>query len=176
MVTSKEKIEQGIEITGECDRALEEIVEGVKVVTSMSHEISTATKEQESGVSNISMAMNQLQDSTNENSNIAFQTLKCSEQLDKETDYLRDVILTLENEVVGGKAPVSSKAAPAIREESSTEDNILEMPAPKSQKVESKAPAKKVVKNEPKSEFKEDLKSVVGAEIPDANDPRFEDI
>jgi len=166
MVTSKDKIEQGIDITGECDRALEEIVEGVKVVSTMSQEISTATKEQESGVSNISMAMNQLQDSTNENSNIAFQTLKCSEQLDKETDYLRDVILKLENEVVGGK-PTTGKvvSAPVTSSPTKSEDNILELP-------------KKEVKVEPKKEAapEQELKSVVGAEIPDADDPRFEDI
>jgi methyl-accepting chemotaxis protein len=167
MVTSKEKIEQGIEITGECDRALEEIVEGVKVVSNMSNEISTATREQESGVSNISMAMNQLQDSTNENSNIAFQTLKCSEQLDQETDYLREVIETLENEVVGGKAvPKKAKETTSNKQVAQKkEDNVLELP-------KKEVVAETVVENKKENE----LKSVVGAEIPDADDPRFEDI
>ena len=163
MVTSKDKIEQGIEITVQCDKALEEIVDGVKVVSNMSNEISTATKEQESGVSNISMAMNQLQDLTNENSNIAFQTLKCSEQLDKETEYLKEVIETLENEVVGGKPTAGLKERKVVKVKE--EDNIIDLPVKKQTPVESKA-----------AEPKENFQSVVGAEIPDADDPRFEEI
>ena len=163
MVTSKDKIEQGIEITVQCDKALEEIVDGVKVVSNMSNEISTATKEQESGVSNISMAMNQLQDLTNENSNIAFQTLKCSEQLDKETEYLKEVIETLENEVVGGKpsAGLTQRKVSKVKEE----NNVIDLPTKKQEpKVSSE------------SKTQENLQSVVGAEIPNADDPRFEEI
>lgn len=163
MVTSKDKIEQGIEITVQCDKALEEIVDGVKVVSNMSNEISTATKEQESGVSNISMAMNQLQDLTNENSNIAFQTLKCSEQLDKETEYLKEVIETLENEVVGGKPTAGLKQKKVVKVKK--EDNVIDLPVKKQEPVDTKP-----------VESKENLQSVVGAEIPDSDDPRFEEV
>jgi len=167
MVTSKQRIEDGIDIAGECDKALESIVEGVKLVTSMSHEISTASREQETGVSNISLAMNQLQDTTNENSNIAYQTLKCSEQLDKETEYLKEVISLLENEVVGGvKEPTSKKVkAPEPKKEADVKEKDNNVVSIKKSKEAAQRKEKEV-----------ELKTAVGGELPDANDPRFEDV
>ncbi|EQC46512.1 methyl-accepting chemotaxis protein [Bacteriovorax sp. Seq25_V] len=176
MVTSKERIEEGIEIAGECDKALESIVEGVKLVTSMSHEISTASKEQETGVSNISLAMNQLQDTTNENSNIAYQTLKCSEQLDKETEYLKDVISMLENEVVGG---VNINAKKVETKKIETSKKAVEREVKKNEKKENNVVSLKKtveVRAEKPREKEIDLKTAVGGELPDANDPRFEDV
>ncbi len=173
MVKSKTKIEEGINVTGECTSALEDIVQDVKVVSNMANEISSATAEQESGVSNISEAMNQLQDITNENSNIAYQTLKCSEQLDDETNFLKGVIETLEREVVGGKSVVSAQKIhkghenkDSIKTSSKKEeghDNVVEFK--KSEKSE-QAPAVQ----------QESVKAAVGSAIPDANDPRFEDV
>lgn len=192
MVKSKQKIDEGISIAGECNRSLEDIVEGVKQVAVMSHEISTASREQESGVSNISLAMNQLQDTTNENSNIAFQTLKCSEQLDQETEYLKEVITLLENEVVGGKAHEKKvvNVAPIHKEE--TKDSNPAKARDKKEvtsKQNSQAPKTNVVQmnkvkqtpvSKPKTtEVKKtdvDIRTAVGGEIPDANDPRFEDV
>lgn len=214
MVSSKQKIEDGISIAGECNKALGEIVEGVKHVSTMSHEISTASKEQESGVSNISLAMNQLQDNTNENSNIAYQTLKCSEQLDKETEYLKNVIHMLESEVVGGNAhnnKVSLKTADIDdnskndknKNDKNNNDKNNNDKNQKSEHVSKKVESKTEVKHsEPKKEAKPapkkdnvvaisknkkeaapakkdadiDIKTAVGGEIPDANDPRFEDV
>lgn len=174
MTKSKQKIDEGISIAGECDKSLGDIVEGVKQVTVMSHEISTASREQESGVSNISLAMNQLQDTTNENTNIAFQTLKCSEQLDKETQYLKEVITMLENEVVGGRASGKTTLKPqikAVKAEAKKEVKTEKNP----KKPEAKTNVVSISK--PKASKPEmDLKTAVGGEIPDANDPRFEDI
>ncbi len=185
MVKSKSKIDEGINVTGECTSALESIVQDVKVVSNMANEISSATAEQESGVSNISEAMNQLQDITNENSNIAYQTLKCSEQLDLETNFLKSVIETLEREVVGGRvvqslttdqslsssgASLSSESAISSEEDTFSAQELDELDDEETNVIE-------LIKEKPtERSTSQPMKAVVGSAIPDANDPRFEDV
>ena len=178
MIKSKEKIDEGINVTGECTTALQDIVTDVKVVNNMANEISSASREQESGVSNISEAMNQLQDITNENSNIAYQTLKCSEQLDEETNYLKSVIETLEKEVVGGthhpnvvNKKQNDKKKVELEKVSHESSHKPSQEASNNNVVELKKHEPEKVSNESNI-----TKSAVGSEIPDSNDPRFEDV
>ncbi len=175
MIKSKQKIDEGINVTGECTKALEDIVQDVKVVSNMANEISSATKEQDSGVTNISEAMNQLQDITNENSNIAFRTLKCSEQLDQETIYLKGIIETLEREVVGGKVVIETNKSKTTKAEETTEasDSTIEETHENNVVELKKAEPHK---NDEQVTHTPNIKSAVGLEIPDSNDPRFEDV
>jgi methyl-accepting chemotaxis protein len=193
MVKSKEKIEEGIEVSGKCDVALDSIVGDVKTVASMAQEISTATREQEQGVSQIAEAMNQLQETTHKNSEIADQTLTCSKQLNEESMYLKEVVGTLESEVIGGnglppnpkkdsekkiktekkivKGPSKPKAK-ATKKTSKSENVLSFKQGKKEEKLESskfEVPKKPC----PKTHH---VQSAVGAEIPTKDDPRFEDI
>ncbi|PIK16592.1 methyl-accepting chemotaxis protein [Halobacteriovorax sp. JY17] len=169
MVKSKNKIEEGIAISGKCDSALNSIVEDIKKVAVMADEISTATREQDQGVSQIAEAMNQLQTSTHENSQIADRTLNCSKQLNEESNFLNGVVESLENEVVGGKG--RNVSSPIKK----NDKNILNF-----KKKEEKENIKKAEKKTSKKEdIKESIKEepqVVGSDIPKGDDPRFEDI
>lgn len=178
MIKSKEKIDEGINVTGECTTALEDIVTDVKVVNNMANEISSASREQESGVSNISEAMNQLQDITNENSNIAYQTLKCSEQLDEETNYLKSVIETLEKEVVGGTHHPNVVNKKQNDKKKVELGKVSHESSHKSSQEASNNNVVELKKHEPEKVSNESniTKSAVGSEIPDSNDPRFEDV
>lgn len=192
MVKSKEKIDEGIEVSGKCDTALDSIVNDVKTVASMAQEISTATREQEQGVSQIAEAMNQLQETTHKNSEIADQTLNCSKQLNEESGYLQGVVTTLESEVIGGNLQVGAKKAEkkVASKKKEKKENILKFE--KKNKEKKKANAKKeaevkveapkeekkvaVKKSAPEDKSVHHMQSAVGNEIPDQNDPRFEDI
>ena len=178
MVKSKEKIDEGIEVSGKCDTALNSIVEDVKTVASMAQEISTATREQEQGVSQIAEAMNQLQELTHNSSQIADNTLNCSKQLNDESMYLKDVVGTLESEVIGGNATTNNSpvAKTQATVKSSPEKKIV---AEKNKKVLSfnKDDAPKVSSTTDKpSPSEHHVQSAVGSEIPSQSDPRFEDI
>jgi methyl-accepting chemotaxis protein len=180
MVKSKEKIDEGIEVSGKCDVALDSIVNDVKTVASMAQEISTATREQEQGVSQIAEAMNQLQETTHNSSQIADQTLNCSKQLNDESMYLRDVVGTLESEVIGGNGIVSAKkteekkpSKKAVKKESKKSENVLSFKKSEEKKVMKKPSMKK---NEKPCPTKHHVQSAVGSDIPSQNDPRFEDI
>ncbi len=155
MDKSKETIEEGIRISGECTIALGEIVDGVKVVNQMSNEISSATKEQDIGISNITEAMNMLRDGTNENTRIASQTLNCSKDLDHETNYLKDVITTLELEITGGVAKKSVKSdnddQPKGLAQSKKQSNI-DSDTVKAESVKEKVAKEKPVKAQVKEE------------------------
>ncbi|WP_127714663.1 methyl-accepting chemotaxis protein [Halobacteriovorax sp. HLS] len=183
MVKSKEKIDEGIEVSGKCDAALNSIVNDVKTVASMAQEISTATREQEQGVSQIAEAMNQLQETTHENSQIADQTLTCSRQLNEESLYLKDVVATLESEVIGGTGISQTKRiqAPNKVESKNTESTKRAEPSGKvlsfkEKKNEStRVAAAESVKKETNSGVHH-TPSAVGSDIPKQDDPRFEDI
>ncbi|ATH08724.1 hypothetical protein BIY24_12430 [Halobacteriovorax marinus] len=174
MVKSKSKIEEGIEVSGKCDSALNSIVDDVKRVAAMAEEISTATREQEQGVSQIAEAMNQLQESTHENSQIAEKTLLCSKQLNKESDFLNGVVISLESEVVGGRKNIESSF-----QKSSDKENVLKFENNSKSKKEEVEFNKEVPREGSSAEGKEFMPKeprVVGSDIPDNNDSRFEDI
>ncbi|WP_372654158.1 methyl-accepting chemotaxis protein [Halobacteriovorax sp.] len=170
MVKSKSKIDEGISISGKCDSALNSIAEDVKRVAVMADEISTATREQELGVSQIAEAMNQLQEATHKNSEIADNTLNCSKQLNEESIFLNSVVQSLEDEVKGGKKDIRPKVS------TKKEEKKIVKVEPKEKKVETK---KNQVAAAPLEDVKVDgnkaAKPVI-SEIPDSSDSRFEDI
>jgi len=175
MVKSKSKIEEGIEVSGKCDSALNSIVDDVKRVAAMAEEISTATKEQEQGVSQIAEAMNQLQESTHENSQIAEKTLSCSNQLNEESNFLNGVVISLESEVVGGGKDIENSF-----QKPSDKENVLKFESNSKTKKEEEVD---FYKEEPRKgssaegkEFMPKEPRVVASDIPDNNDSRFEDI
>ncbi len=175
MIKSKSKIEEGIEVSGQCDTALNNIVDDVKRVAAMAEEISTATREQEQGVSQIAEAMNQLQESTHKNSQIADNTLSCSNQLNEESNFLNGVVQSLESEVIGGKRVTLSKVSKKNEDKKILKfDKKQKSKKDLIQRPQAVPETKENVKNNEKFRSKEP--KVVGSDIPDNNDPRFEDI
>ena len=76
-----DKVSVGVDIADRCDEILGEVVEHVSNVKELMVEISHASKEQAEGVNNISIAMNELDEATHSNSDMAHETSSCSHEL-----------------------------------------------------------------------------------------------
>ncbi len=100
-ILGKEKTENAVLVANECDQKLDEIVVNAQDVKTMVNEINLAAQEQAVGVSNIAEAMNELDQSTHINSDIATQTSDLSLKLDEEADNLNAVVVELEEQILG---------------------------------------------------------------------------
>ena len=74
----------------------------------MMEDIADAAKEQAEGVTNITIAMNELDKTTHLNSETAEETSNCSIVLDNQTNNLKDSVYRLNEQVHGKGSNVSS--------------------------------------------------------------------
>jgi len=170
------KTEQGVKVANECNISLEEIVEGANVVKSKLNEINEAQREQSAGIANIAEAMNELDQTTHLNSNIANETSGFSNELAVQANELQDIVNSLEKEIEGGrlhlvsKEEVSKESALISNEEKSRELKPKESAPQEAPKLEdTKEVAREVVASKPQMR-------TITQEIPDSDDQRFEDI
>ncbi len=103
----KEKVSKGIEISRECGELLNKIVDASTKVTEMVSSVAMAGKEQTHGISDISVAIHDLNKSINENNNSAKISQQMSVKLFDETRGLRDSTGVLKKEIDG--KPLVSK-------------------------------------------------------------------
>jgi len=127
----KTKVATGTRVAEGSGKVLDEIMEQVSKVNGMVDEISTATHEQATGVTEITKAMTQLDRVTQENSMISTKIAANATDLAEQTNTLRSVVHQLEDMIwgegakndgpVGGRKPAKAaktvKAAPASRVE-----------------------------------------------------------
>ncbi|SMF74569.1 methyl-accepting chemotaxis protein [Pseudobacteriovorax antillogorgiicola] len=107
-----DKVSVGVDIANRCDEILGEVVEHVSNVKELMIEISHASKEQAEGVNNISIAMNELDEATHSNSDMAHETSSCSSELATQSRSLASAVELLDTEVFGmGKTNSSRPAA-----------------------------------------------------------------
>ena len=92
---SVEKVEKGAEIADRSGESLKEIVQSVKVVSTLNAEISTASTEQSTGIAQISTSMNQLDQATQVNAASAEEAAASSEMLLKQARNLSDQVQNL---------------------------------------------------------------------------------
>lgn len=92
---SVEKVEKGTEIADRSGESLKQIVQSVKVVTTLNAEISTASNEQSTGIAQISTSMNQLDQATQSNAASAEEAAASSEMLLKQARNLSDQVQNL---------------------------------------------------------------------------------
>lgn len=97
----KEKVEQGIEVARQCSSVLDEIVDNTLKVTGLAQEISTASREQSQGVSEINKAMSQLDTVTQQNSSNSEATASSAEQLSMQAKSLKSAVVDLVKVVQG---------------------------------------------------------------------------
>ena len=100
--SGQSKVETGVAISKRCGEVLDEVVSNVAKVKNMMTEVTAGAEEQAEGVNNITEAMNQLDEATHANSNIANETSEYSVQLSKQSDNLNHVVAGLETELFGG--------------------------------------------------------------------------
>jgi methyl-accepting chemotaxis protein len=98
-----EKVHIGVDIANRCEEILQEVVENVNGVKKLMEEISTAAKEEAEGVSNITIAMNEIDATTHANSDMAHETMGYAETLSKQSNQLRTIIRELDLLVSGNR-------------------------------------------------------------------------
>lgn len=82
LVTKGEvKVSDGVKIAGKCKNVLDEIAEDIEDMLSMSRQISSATKEQSTGVTEINSALEQIGLATNQNADISRECSTASNEL-----------------------------------------------------------------------------------------------
>lgn len=118
---SVEKIEAGSRQASQSGAVLTEIVESVKKVSDLNSEIAAASQEQNAGISQISKAMNQMDQVTQVNAASSEEAAAAAEELSGLSSALRNNVTVLEKVIFGSeiegapakiqKAPGSTRAA-----------------------------------------------------------------
>lgn len=160
---SKNKIEFGTETARSCDTALDDILKNATEVDALINEIAQASTEQANGIREISKAVGQLDIVTQQNTAVSQQSSTAAEQLSAQAVDLNEVVNTLTSLVQGqsGK-PASQKHRPSnSARKSQGSARVLEMKKKDKHSAQT-APLKKAAGHD--------------VDVPDANDPRFEDV
>lgn len=98
----KVKVETGTEVARQCGEVLEEIVKKVGTATEMAGEISTATSEQARGIQEITKAMAQLDQVTQQNAATSEEAASSAEELSAQAESLKSVVNVLIQTIKGG--------------------------------------------------------------------------
>ncbi len=121
-------------------------MENVNSVKKLMEEISTAAKEEAEGVSNITIAMNEIDATTHANSDMAHQTMGYADTLSKQSNQLRAIIRDLDLLVTGTKglkkvqekkaqtkleSPVAAPVEEAAPDETEAPSNVVQLSASK---------------------------------------------
>ncbi|MFG1485714.1 methyl-accepting chemotaxis protein [Halobacteriovorax sp. RZ-1] len=182
-------ITKGVDVSENCGKILDSVVENVDAVTKMMTEISTASEEQAEGINNISDAMNELDEVTHTNSTIAQETSGFAESLSEQTSILNGIVEELESEVLGKIQNLSVDRNALIDSISSTpvkSHTVAKKEVVEDFPVFEKTPVAEVVKREPakvvaKAElvaddmgFDDPVLEVDSDEYPSENDARFD--
>jgi len=92
---------QGVEISGKVAKGLEEIVTRIRQVDKLIAEVTTASQEQSQGVSQINLAVGQMDKVTQGNAANAEESASASEELDAQAKVLNTTMIELLN-LIGG--------------------------------------------------------------------------
>lgn len=104
----KLKVEQGTVIAHRCEKVLAEIVHHVSQVNQMSNDISVASLEQSQGINEITKAMAQLDQVTQQNAATGEQAARAAEDLSLQAKNLQSAVHDLFSTIQGGGAHSTS--------------------------------------------------------------------
>ncbi len=197
--SGNEKVQAGVKIAGKCGKVLDEVVDNAAVVKTMMNEVSVASKEQAEGVKNISIAMNQLDQTTHSNANAANRSFQNSKELSTQADNLKDTVEILEVEIFGRKGhklslvedpkhsvknnviPLKRETKPKTTMKNQTAPNEINKAMGAVQNIKSsrsKDPTetKDSHVTHPNDSSSASSKGKSNLVVPSHNDPRFEDV
>lgn len=176
--SSKQRVEQGRSVAGQCGQALDAILTNVSSLDSLVTEISVASSEQAQGVGEVTKAMAQLDQVTQQNAIVAQQSASAGESLNNQSTSLNAIVSELKHMITGGgqmSVKEAAKAKPEAKprtEPKSKSENKPKAQAPVIIIHEQRAKPKP---SAPVPAPEKPMKAVAGG-IPSENDPRFEDI
>jgi len=108
----KDKVDLGSNIAHKCADILNEIVQNVTIVSGLARDISQATKEQATGVSEINKAMAQLDTVTQQNSTTSEHAAQSAQKLSEQADSLSTTVLELTSVMQGENYQPPRTASP----------------------------------------------------------------
>ena len=120
---SKAKVDSGTRTAKECGEALDEIMHNVSSVNEMVREIALASEEQSTGVQEVTNSIQDLDQTTHQNSTLANQSSEVAEVLKSQAKGLENTVSEL-MEIVNG----TSNDLDANLLATTKENNVLEMP------------------------------------------------
>lgn len=99
----KRKVQNGVEVSMECNNILSEIVKNVAKVSDLAKEISVASKEQTQGVHEINKAVGQLEIVTQDNSRLSDESARAADELSNQSINLKNSVQELEAIITGAE-------------------------------------------------------------------------
>ena len=144
----KQRIQLGTELSLRCNEILQSVVENSGTVREMMNDIAEASKEQAEGVQNISIAMNQLDESTHINSEVAHDTANCARTLAEQAKLMRSSVSQLEMVVFGNRSSSTHTSASLVTKRSSKPTNHR----PKKQQAQASAGKSGKISNLPSAD------------------------
>lgn len=106
VLTGKEKVDTGTKVAQECEEVLNEIVISVASVSKMVAEIATASEEQALGVHEITKAVGQLEQVTQQNTANSAESANAGGILSNQAEMLNSLVQKLAQTIQGGEASV----------------------------------------------------------------------
>jgi methyl-accepting chemotaxis protein len=177
---SSQKIETGVKTAEKCDAVLSEIVEIAIVVKNMMNEVAHASKEQATGVQNISQAMNQVDQMVHSNETSASKSNETAQKLLEQSNELKKVVGNIESVIFGGNILKLTKKEKDSPPPTTKTEKKVAAPQKKITVEEKKIEPIKIAKvNAPPKEVKvtsENNNKETNNAIPSADDKRFEDV
>lgn len=137
--TGNDKVKRGVETADRCGKVLDEVVENAALVKTMMNEVYVASKEQAEGVKNISLAMNQIDQTTHANTNAANKSFENAKALSLQSEELKKCVDSLEVELFGGiNQHQINRSAPSnvIELKTREKNNVVHLPIKKTVKEE----------------------------------------
>lgn len=166
MSESHKKVDVGIQTAKECSEALEEILGQVSSVDALVSEIAVASQEQSTGIREISKAVGQMEEVTQQNSSVAQASSISGEQLRAQATQLDSLVKDLVSIIHGDKNHVEHHPAPVVAKKK-----------PSLVVVNGGKPQTKSSNNfSDPADDNARIKKASGSDfVPSANDPGFED-
>jgi methyl-accepting chemotaxis protein len=107
------KTEQGVQISSTVAKSLQEIVEKIRKVDELVAEVAAASKEQSQGISQVNIAVSQMDKVTQSNAATAEESASASEELNAQAETLKDSVRRLV-EVVDGASDHTAELAASV--------------------------------------------------------------
>ena len=172
ILTGKEKVEVGNSVAHECESVLNEIVNSVASVSKMVTEISCASQEQAQGVMEITKAIGQLDQVTQQNTASAGESANAAGTLSVQAVELNSLVESLVQTINGGTVVKTQKvqASKVLTHEK------FSSPARSIKTEIKKVESKKTVPKNTEIRKSEKLAAVANGSIPSADDSRFIDV
>lgn len=124
IATGKAKVDQGMRVAKKCDESLEEIVQNSAEIRSMADSIATSSREQESGISQLEIVVQQLKESASLNARSSEETAGAAQSLQVQVIQINTMIEELTGLVTGKR--VSKRESDSNPESKRTENGEIE--------------------------------------------------